>query len=369
VRVAHVIHSLHAGGTERRLLAVVDGTAELGADSVIVCIDALGELAEGRAPLLLGRERRADPAGILRLTALLRRRRIDVVHGWLSLANVYARVAGAFARVPVRVVAEGGMVPTRDESRSRRDVRIDRLLDPLTDAYVGNSQTVADSLRARGLPAAKIVVIPNGVALPAQVSASARVRIRAELGSDDGTPLVGMVARLDPDYKDHRTFLEALGRLRREGRPLRGAVIGDGPGRADLEERAGALGIADDVRFTGFRADAADLIGSLDISILLTFAEGFSNVVLESMAAGSALVVTSIAPNLEAVEHGRQALVVPVGDVERTAAAIARLLDDPDLRRRLGAAARQHAAEHFSLEAQAEQTMGLYAKLLAQKRR
>jgi glycosyltransferase involved in cell wall biosynthesis len=369
VRVAHVIHDLRPGGTERRLLATLAGLERDRFQPLLVCVDGLGTLAvDARAlgiePVVLGRTRRLDLTGIIRLARLLRRERIELVHGWLSLANVFARTAGTIAGVRVRIAAEGGAVTTMDAGRGRRDALAERALAPFTDAYVANSQAVAESLRAKGLLREKIVVIPNGVAIPAPLDTAEREQLRSQLGAGPDDALVGMVSRLDADFKDHGTLLAAVAALAGEGRAVRAAVVGDGAPRAALERRAAEFGIADRVTFTGYRPDATRLIAALDVSVLLTYSEGFSNVVLESMAAAVPLVATAIPPNREAVHDGVHALLVPVRDVEATTVAVRRLLDDPSFAARLAGAARQRATERFSLEAQAASTMQLYDRLL-----
>jgi glycosyltransferase involved in cell wall biosynthesis len=289
------------------------------------------------------------------------------VHGWLSLANVFARIAGPLGGVSVRIAAEGGAVTTRNRRRARRDALLDRLLGPVTDAYVANSQAVADSLRERGVRAEKIVVIPNGVAVAAPLSPEERASLRRELGAGADDELVGMVARLDADFKDHETLLAAAARLLREGRPLRVAIVGDGAARRGLERRAEGLGIAQDVVFTGYRPDTVPILGALDVSVLLTRSEGFSNVILESMAASAPLVASRIPPNGEALTDGVHGLLVPLGDVAATAAAVRRLLEDRLFAAQLAEAARRRAVDCYSLELQATRTMELYERLLASK--
>lgn len=367
-----VIHGLYIGGAERRLLAVLAGLDRARFDPLIVCTDELGALAGearelGVEPIVLGRSRRRDVSGVRRLTRILRTEHVAIVHGWLQLPSVFARAAGALARVPVRISFESASITTMDARRARQYELVERVLAPLTDAYVANSEAVAASLRRRGIAAAKIVVIYNGVAVPAPLDGEERARLRAGLGVGEGTQLVGMVARLDDEFKDHETFLRSVADLVVEGRTVHAAVVGDGVARATLEQLAADLGIADQVTFTGFRGDAAQLVAAFDVSVLLSYSEGFSNVVLETMAAGVPLVATDIPPNREAFEHEVAGLCVPMRSVEATAAALRRLLDHPELSARLGEAARRRAREQFSLEAQAASTMRLYDDLLERK--
>lgn len=368
LRVAHLIHNLEPGGAERRLLAVLSGLDRERFEPLIVCVDGLGPLVdEARAldiePVVLGRAYRFDVRGVSRLTRLFRRERVMIVHGWLPFSNFYARVSGTLARVPVRIAAEGATMP----ARARRYAFLNRALSPFTDAYVANSEAVAAMLRKQGVPSEKIAVIPNGVAVSEALTGAERYRLRVELGASSDTELIGFVARLDPVYKDHRTFLRSVAALVSEGRQVRAAIIGDGDGRQSAERLASDLRIADRVVFTGYRADASRLMSALDVSVMLTYSEGFSSVVLESMAAGVPLVATAIPPNREAVEDGVHALLVPVGDLGATTEALRRLLDNRELAAELTAAARRRVLERYSLEAQSTATMQLYEHLLERR--
>jgi glycosyltransferase involved in cell wall biosynthesis len=373
VRVAHVVHGLRVGGAERILLSVLAGVDRDRFDSLIVCMDELGELtAEARIlgfePIVLGRSGRRDVGVAVRLARLFSRERVSIAQGWLPLPAAAARTAAVLARVPVRIYYEAQTVPTPDPRRARRNAFVERLLAPVTDAYLANSEAVAAVLRDDlQLDAAKIHVIPNGIAVPEPMDADERTRLRGEFGAEPGDRLVAMVARLDPRYKDHVTFLRAVALLAAEGRTVRAAVVGDGPGRPDIERVATALGIADRVVFAGSRDDAPRLHEAFDVSVLLSYSEGFSNVVLEAMAAGTPLVATGIPPNREAVDNGVHGLLVPPRDEPAAAAAIGRLLDDRGFAARLGAAARARASARYSLETQANATMRLYDELLERR--
>jgi glycosyltransferase involved in cell wall biosynthesis len=372
IRVAHVVHGLGAGGAERRLLALLAALDGARFESRIVCLDSLGVLADdaralGVEPVLLQRSGRADLSLVVRLSHWFRTERIDVVHGWLSLPSVFARLAGVGARVPVKIAAEGGVRSTTDERRLRIYGLLDRLLAPATDAYIANSHAVGAALTSRGVDKRKVIVIPNGVGDPEPLSDEARVSRRRELGAEEDDELVGMVARLDDRFKDHSTFLRSVAALRAQGRPVRGAIVGDGPARGAILDSIRALGLSDAVVVTGFRRDAARLVAAFDVSVLLSYSEGFSNVILETMAAGVPLVATDIAPNREALRDGVEGLLVPVGDETATTAAIRRMLGDPRFSASSGAAARLRAASEYSLAAQATRTADLYEQLLARR--
>jgi glycosyltransferase involved in cell wall biosynthesis len=336
---------------------------------VLACVDATGPLlpdalALGLQPFVLGRSRRWDPTGMLRLAGLVRDQRAVVVHGWLFMSSVYARFGGRLGRAPVVVAAEGHAKPVLGRRREPITRVIETALAPLTDGYVANSEATARGMQRLGVPRTRIEIIPNGVSPQPPMSDIARGCIREEIGVSTDAPLVAMVARLDAEYKDHGTFLRSLASLP----GVFGAVVGDGPDRAATEALATSLGIRDRVAFTGFRADARRVAAAADVSVLLTRGEGLSNALLESMGAARPVITTDIAANREVVRHEIDGLLVSVGDVEATSAAILRLLSDSSEARRMGDAARERVVADFSPAAQAERTMAFYDRLLARKR-
>jgi len=372
ITVLHVIHDLRFGGTERRMLSVLGTLDRDRFEPRVACILGLGEFAEdvralGIEPVVIGRRSRADWSGLPRLAGLVRSERADIVHGWLFLANLYAIVGGRLGWAPVVIAAEGGAVTTRSARKRALHAAVGRALAPATDAFVANSEAVAAALRAT-VPPGKVVVIRNGVDVGVGPTPAEVERARASIAASPG-PVVGMVSRLDPHFKDHGTFLRAAARVAATRPETTFTIVGDGPGRREIERQVRELGLGDRVVLTGFRPDARAVIAALDVSVLLSFSEGLSNVLLESMALARPVVATAIAPNRELVEDGRTGTLVPVGDVAATADAIVALLNDPHEAQLRGLAARARVASEFSLEAQAERTMALYERLLARKRR
>lgn len=369
-----MIHDLRPGGTERRLIRLLAALDSNRFEPLVACVNGLGALAFELAPLgidpwVIGRRRRRDLDALRRLAALVRRERPAVVHGWLGLGNAFARIGGRLGGARIVVAGEGAVVRTANRRKRRLEAAIDLALNPLTDAHVANSTSVAVALRARGIPSRKISVIPNGVPVPWPLSAKRVQELRVTLGAQPGDELVGMVSRLDAEFKDHPTFLRAVALLRSRRPRLRIAVIGDGPARKTLEVLAKDLGIADAVRFAGYRPDAAELVAALDVSVLCTLSEGFSNVILEAMASRRPIVASDIPPNREAIVHNVHGLLCPVRNPHATAAAIERLLTDARLSEALATAARHRVADEFSLDRQAARTMELYDRLLRAKGR
>ncbi|HEX8242142.1 MAG TPA: glycosyltransferase, partial [Longimicrobium sp.] len=132
-----------------------------------------------------------------------------------------------------------------------------------------------------------------------------------------------------------------------------------------LREMASALGVADRVGFTGFVGDPAAAMRALDVVVhASTQPEPFGLVIAEAMACGRAAVVSAAGGAAEIVRDGADALVVPPADAPAMAEAIRRLVEDPDLRARLGDAGRARAGREFDRARLARQVAPLYRSIV-----
>jgi glycosyltransferase involved in cell wall biosynthesis len=179
------------------------------------------------------------------------------------------------------------------------------------------------------------------------------------------TTTILCVGRLVAD-KGQATLLDAFAALRRRGQPVRLVLVGDGDTRAALEARARELGVAVHVTFAG--AVGQDEIGGwyarADVFCLPSFAEGVPVVLMEAMATELPVVTTPVAGIPELVEHGISGLLVEPGDPEALADALAALIADPQLRRRMGAAGRAHVLDEFDIEGCAAELQRVYERRL-----
>ncbi|MFN0084840.1 MAG: glycosyltransferase [Blastocatellia bacterium] len=195
----------------------------------------------------------------------------------------------------------------------------------------------------------------------------------AEAFKEDAIPRVGIVGRLC-EIKNHRMFLDSVAALSREGIDARFQIIGDGHLREPLEARARALGIADRVRFTGFRHDLASIYAGLDIAALTSLNEGTPLTLIEAMGAGLPVISTDVGgvPDLMGDrtesregflirEHG---VTVAAGDSDAFARGLAWLLAHPEARREMGARGRAFVRAGFARERLIRDLESLYAELL-----
>ena len=153
-------------------------------------------------------------------------------------------------------------------------------------------------------------------------------------------------------------------RIVRRWRGVRARLIGDGPLRPQCERAAAELGIAAATEFVGYRKDVAALLADVDVVVLLSWKEGIPRGLLEPMAAHIPVVAWRVKGNREVVRSGESGLLAPPGDLDETTAHIVRLLEDPALRRRLGAAAAERVRTHFNESVVVAHLARVYASLL-----
>jgi glycosyltransferase involved in cell wall biosynthesis len=279
-------------------------------------------------------------------------RRIDVVNAHASLDRhlvAYVKLAGTRAAV---------VHTRRNVARSsggRWRARFDRAG---TDAIIAVSQDVADDLVRRGVGADRVSVVRNGLPLAelAPPDPAAVARLRGELAIDPARPVVGVVAR----RKSQGDLLRAARILERPLTILLAGVDED----EEIRRLAAELPAGSRTHCLGFRDDVADVRALFDVFVLPSEIEGFSLALLEAMACGLPCVATDAGGNREALAAGA-GLLVPPGEPEALAKALASLLDDPDASRRMGAAARERVWREFDVRETIARTEALYESLCA----
>ena len=234
------------------------------------------------------------------------------------------------------------------------------------DAAIAISESVrAFVATTYGLPPAQIAVLHYGVDLAAARSPSAAERAaqRVRLGLAAAAPVIAIVGRIAPEKRQALLIrtMPAVLRARPDAVLL---VVGDGPERLACEAEARRLGLDAAVRFLGQRSDVADVLATTDMLALTSTCEPFGYVVIEAAAAAVPTVAFATGGVPEIVRHEVTGLLVAEDDTEMLAAALIRLVRDPELARRLGAAAQQEV-RRFDLEAHLAALAALYRQVLA----
>lgn len=218
------------------------------------------------------------------------------------------------------------------------------------DALVGNSRVIVAQLISEGVPESKARLIYNGI--EASEPLIDRREARRELGLDENM-IVGVVVANLIHYKGHRDLLRGLGQVAPQlPSPWQILLAGGDQGLGDkLKSQAKEEGIAGNIQFLGQRSDVPRLLAAADFGLLTSHEEGFSNAILESMAAALPMIVTAVGGNPEAVVDEETGLVVPAHNPGAIGEAVLRLARDPELRKRFGAAGRDRVRREFSIAA------------------
>jgi glycosyltransferase involved in cell wall biosynthesis len=250
-----------------------------------------------------------------------------------------------------------------------------RRLAPLASRYLANSETTREDLLALGIAPAKVSVVYPPIDLADFGAAKAQgdqgmPRALAEL--PPGTPCFGIVGQLQ-EWKGQKVFLRAARRVLERHPAARAVVLGDAPvgGEAYAEELralARTLGIADRVVFTGFVQDVPAALRRLDVVVHASIhPEPFGRVIVEAMLAGRPVIASDAGGPREIIEPGRTGLLAPPGDDAGLAAAIDRLLADPQAAARMATAGRLEAGRRFSPEEHARVVQSAYDSVMTDR--
>ena len=369
LNVLRVITWLPVGGIERKILAVLPRLDPERFRVRVVCLRERGELASaleaaGIRVDLSPMPTRLSPVGLRRLTRYMRREQIDLVHAHMYRSNVPATIAARAARVPA-VICQIHNVDSWDTPRQRW---MDRLLCRWRHAIVAVSERVRrDVIASLNVPAERTRVIYNGVETERFADGSLREPTRQALGLRPSDLAIVYHHRL-VDQKNPGILLKIASRIAARRRGVRVLVAGDGPRREGLERAAAEQGLADRLRFLGKRDDVPALLQASDLAILPSFKEGFSNALLEALAAGLPVVATDVGGNAEAIEHGKSGWIVPPHNDAAFLSAVAELVDSPAERKRMAREASRRA-ERFSLERMVAEVEALYEELYSEAKR
>jgi glycosyltransferase involved in cell wall biosynthesis len=273
------------------------------------------------------------------LSRIIQREKPDIVHAFMYQAIELCRLVKKISASRFTLISSPRV---NYRTRSWATLLVDRALKNADNLLIAESRASRDFLVERlGYAPDRVTVIHNGID-PAPFSP-------LNHQPDPDQILVGTIGRLDVQ-KNQGLLISAMAALRHIPR-LRCVIVGEGPARARLERQIRRLGLEKSVRLAGENADAAASLASFDIFALPSLWEGLPNALLEAMAMGLPVVAAHVDGVGEAVTSEKDGLLVPPQDAAALAQGIARLVDDGDLRRRLGEAARARVLEDFSLPA------------------
>jgi glycosyltransferase involved in cell wall biosynthesis len=318
-----------------------------------------------------------DPPALAAVIELLTGRPPDVIHNHMYRAEIIGTRAAL-------AIAEAGMpkpyvIGTVHSSRVRSDDdrALLRRLTPSMDRLIAVSRAIVAKLVAEGRTAAPVDLVYNGVDLNRYAFTEACCTLPEEYGFPEGTPLVGVVARLEPE-KGHATLIEAWPLVLDKVPEARLLIIGEGSQRTTLEAQADGLGLLGcgcspehnvgtrrarpdaKILFTGLRDDVPAVTAALDVAVLPSYREAQGLAILEAMALRRPVVATRVGGVPEMVDDGRTGLLVKPHDPAELAGAIVRLLTDHPLADMVARAGHDFVLANFSVEHMVRAVSTLY---------
>jgi len=384
IRLLKVMTTFFHGGTEGQVLNLVRHLDRQAFDLQFACLrkggDMLDEFEKLNIPISEFRIKNLyRPQTFMqqwRFAAHLRTQNIQIAHSYNFYANLFAIPAARMARVPVVLasIRDRGVYLTPNQKIAQKWVC------RLADRILVNAESIREWLLEQGYQDSRITVIKNGVDMSRYAGHTNTSHIRRELGIADSSPIVVLIARLNPQ-KGVDDFIKAAALLRGSHPDVRFLIVGsklqyqegvfsqDREYLKELQQLAADLGVGESVIFAGHRTDTPEILAKAAISVLPSHSEGLSNTLLESMAAGIPTVATNVGGNPELVKDHVNGILIPVKSPEHLAGAMRVILDDSQLAHRFGREAKIMATEGFSLDKMTADTQALYRAELARTRR
>jgi glycosyltransferase involved in cell wall biosynthesis len=385
VRIAHIITRLIRGGADENTLLSCNGQAEMGHEvHLIYGLEASDAMVCRLHPAVKRHQIRAlrrpltpivDAWATFATTTLLRQIKPEIVHTHTSKAGAIGRVAARMASTP-GVVHGIHILPFVNVGRAEQLAYLtaERLLAPVTDAFVNVSRGMMDTALANGIgPAPKHIVVPSGMDLTqfreaqplgdeemgAAFACSAREAARMKL--------LVMTAALEP-RKRVIEFLDVFARVAESEPAAVLAVLGEGRDRDSILARVHAKGLDGKVALPGFRNDIERWVARADVCVLASEREGLPRAVVQYVLAGRPVVATALPGLEEIVRSGVSGFLVPTDRLHEMAAPICAVLGDPQLAAAMAREATAIDLSRWSTRHMVDRLEDIYRTVLAQGR-
>lgn len=371
LHICHVIHRLEYGGLQNGVVNIINALDPARFRNTVLCLTDATEFKERiTAPntqiVEIHKKAGKDISAYWRVFKALRHLKPDVVHT-RNLPAVDMVFVARLAGMRHIVHSEHGLDVFELDGKNAKYNRLRRMTNPFVAHYVTMSSDLARWMTEDvGIPAKKVSVFYNGVDTNRFVPGPRLTELAPEGFADDQSIILGTVGRLQA-VKDQvtlaRAFIRALELRPGLSKRLRLVIVGDGDMRREVEDVLMAARASHLSWLAGFQEDAARFYRLFDIFVLPSIREGISNTLLEAQATGLPVIATAVGGNPEIVAGGIAGTLVPAQDPQAMAEAIIKYVEEPELIRKQGAAARARMEEEFSLTRMVSDYGNLYERV------
>lgn len=369
-RVLLLLYSVESAGAEKVALSIAKHINR-GRFKPIVCSLRGGRLLNEFLALnipvyILDKKKGLDLSITWKLLRILRTEKIKVIHSHNFSPNLWGRVVGMIARVPVLIATEHTVATVK----TRLQKVVDYMLSRITDKIIAVSNRVRDShIEEEGIIPEKFITIYNGIEpwnSNDKITSIYNDRFLKEFGIFPDNYIITTIGRLEPP-KGYEILFKAIPIVQNVYPEAYFLIVGDGYLKANLETVVEKLKIKENVVFTGFRNDVRNILAISDLCVIPSIREGFSITLLEAMSAGKPIVATDVGGNAEAIINEETGIIVQPGDPVALANGIISALNDKKRAAEMGMRARRRFEECFTLQQMIDKTEGLYESLCNNK--
>ena len=347
IPVLYMIEHLRQGGSERYVSELARSAREFGVEPH-VCVFSEGgifyeEIMQAGIPILVTPIKTLyHPSTLGRMMDLsryIRKQGIRVLHSFQPNANILGTLAAKSSGRPI-VISRRSLGDFGSLGSPRLEWLQKTFTNRLANRFLANSRAVLSSSSSReGLSPDRFVLIYNGLDTDRFVPVSDREVFRRELNLLPDDFVFGISSGLRP-VKGVNVAIRGFARISEKTSRALLLIAGDGPERQNLEKLVRNLGVGDRVRFLGIRSDMERIYPAMDVFVLTSHSEGFSNAILEAMGMGLPILATAVGGNIEMVTEGESGFLVPVGDDQLLSKRMAFFLDHPEKVIEMGRAGR-----------------------------
>jgi glycosyltransferase involved in cell wall biosynthesis len=373
IKVCHLMSGDLWAGAEVQLYTMLDSMKAEPELSISVILLNEGKLAQklresGLDTLVIDEGKHNFLQIRKKIVQHLRGRGIDIIHSHRYKENMLAALVKTKCGVRALVQTVHGTTEPFTGWKKLKARLYTALNNYYTKRYFDRVLPVSSDIEgelANRYGRERLVTIHNAVDMDKITPNRTADDVRNEFGLSSHDPVIGTAGRMVP-VKGYDLLLKAAGIIVEQKPAVRFLIAGDGPERAALEKKCRDMHLGDQVQFIGFRDDITDIINCLDLFVMSSLHEGIPMILLEAMALRKPVVCTSVGGMKEVVEDNVSGLLVEPGDANRLAGSCLNVLDDSELRLKLGTAARKRISDEFSTGTQKERLMSVYRNLMEQ---
>jgi glycosyltransferase involved in cell wall biosynthesis len=366
MKILMIIDSLDKGGKERRMLELIRGLKNHQDDFNIYLV-SLTDVVEYQyvydLPIkfeIIKRKYKKDLTVPFRLRKIIASFKPDIIHSWSTMASIYLSVANLFSRIPV----VSGVLADANANLGISDTHYLRvkLTTPFSDVFVSNSEA---GIRAYKTPLHKSICIYNGINFNRFENLRPAAEVENEiLGSAKNNRIILCMVAGFNERKDYQTLIRVAIKICLLREDLVFLLIGNGPLLEKIKAQVPPALLNKNIIFTGNRSDIESVLQIVDIGLLITYYEGISNSIIEYMAMGKPVIATEGGGTVELVQDHVNGFLVEQRNEEQITDKIETLLDNKDLREKMGQNAYHWVRGKFDIQEKTNEYINLYRGLL-----